>query len=563
MGFTAEEQTRLGELYAPILFVHRDDVAPINPAEYVRRAALWTNNSQDLPNEEFLPNNEDWGAPTGAPDLLPGSIAASPQDPDIAERTLLWTHINAGSAPAFFLDHGGWDNHDPTPLEQSLPLPAAGEVNETTENLMGSVGAAHARWNHQEPHPELNAHIGCYSVQAFNTTGDPEELREKLVQRGDPAAEEVFPTLAALFTVSHPCWIIFYHFFFPYRSERIYRCEFVATLKNLGLKVPFDLQTEYFGFLDPIVEGSGTPLHVHRPPPNNSTTFLVTEAGLPYSLGSAAHLGQFMTIGLVVPVPTSLVTPPGSVQLGSLLDLPSEAFASPIFVGFGQSAAAQEFGTDLTDPENPRHFRRGLTVANMEFFSAGDFDLQGRHPHVFVSPFTHNTRPIPGDFPMPTAEMFPSLCPIQKGGRGPDEDLPFDKKKRRRRKFLVSLLKFLTMGAVGGLFSTVAESAPTSRRPTLPNVGSPFGEPIDGLKEEDIGLILAPTELVGTFADNTLVRTWGQRLFDENWWEATNLSWGPPTLMDPNRRRQGQAMPNFIGPFVRSLGAHLEELKGN
>ena len=34
MTFSLEEQARLGEIYAPTLFLSSNDVAPVSPAEY-------------------------------------------------------------------------------------------------------------------------------------------------------------------------------------------------------------------------------------------------------------------------------------------------------------------------------------------------------------------------------------------------------------------------------------------------------------------------------------------------------------------------------------------------
>jgi hypothetical protein len=104
MGFSSGEQTRLGEVYAPILFLSRNDVAPISPAEFVRRSALW---SYPGPLQGPFGDEQDkqsWTAPTA--DLMPGILAASEDDPDIADRTLIWAHIEDDPAPAFFLDHG-------------------------------------------------------------------------------------------------------------------------------------------------------------------------------------------------------------------------------------------------------------------------------------------------------------------------------------------------------------------------------------------------------------------------------------------------------------------------
>jgi hypothetical protein len=77
------------------------------------------------------------------------------------------------------------------------------------------------------------------------------------------------------------------------------------------------------------------------------------------------------------------------------------------------------------------------------------------------------------------------------------------------------------------------------------------------------GLILAPADLVDTFSeDAAFVRSWAgtpdRRVFDERW-ETLDLSWGPPAVQDPFRRRQGRPMPRYIGPFISALGAHLEE----
>jgi hypothetical protein len=90
---------------------------------------------------------------------------------------------------------------------------------------------------------------------------------------------------------------------------------------------------------------------------------------------------------------------------------------------------------------------------------------------------------------------------------------------------------------------------------------------MDSISAEEVGLIVTPedvelsAEFMEMFADDVTVRVWGgtreERVFDENW-EATNLRWGPPALKDPLLRRQGQPMPDFVGPFISELGRQLE-----
>lgn len=543
MAFTPEEQARLGDIYAPVLFQSVNDVPPVSPAEYIRRAGLWSDEGPGLPAKT------SWGiVPTGAlppptfqrlPDLLPGEVAASAADPDIDARTLLWTYMSENSAPVYFLDHGGWDNQNRAPTQ---PLPEPGEVIEASQNLLGSIEAAKGRWSDQEPHEELDPHVGWYSVQAFDTATDRGQLRQKLLDQGDPAADYLDDTITAL---SGPSWLIFYHFFFPARSERVSRCEFIATLLALGLDLPpgetffSDLwglgEDDHFGF-------EFNPLTLRG---------ILEEIGLPYSLPWAGHLGEFVTVGVVAPAPLFTGTA-GGENVPSPLDVADNEFEPPIFVGYGQSAPA----VDWSVFEN-----QFLTIPIMEIASPGEFTLEGNHPRVFVSYSNHNTYPTPGDHRRPaTPPMFDTLCHAK--DVKPGDDLPIDKKKRRKRAAALCLMKLATLGPLMGAIACGVEASRDSALDEGPGgLDESFEEsPLDVAPIG--GRTLVPEDLVDAFADDSVtVRTWagtpGERVFDERW-EAENLRWGPPVLEDPFRRRQGRTMPKSLGAFIGALGRHLE-----
>lgn len=542
-------QARLGEIYAPILFLHRDDAAPISPAEYIRRSGLWSNLAfgTSLPTVE--PAKNLWSGP----ELLPGTIAASPEDFDIAERSLLWDHMRNNPTRHFFLDHGGWDNQTLAPFP---PLLQAGEVNDTTDNLMGSAGAAHGGWDYRIPNSELDHSIGWYSVQAL----DMDDLRLEL---GEALGSNFLAITAAL--PRH--WMIFYHFFFPYRSERISLCEFVRTLNDLHLTLPFSVRAELETFFEnvgqnstevppgPIVPPGASLPNVHDPWSGSGiASSALTDAGLPYSLTWAIHLGQFITVGLVVPeVPESDGGP----------DAPVDRFEPPLFVGFGQSAAVR-----------PRNYGQLSTVPKMEIYAPiqglgpglGSPPLMvGNHPQVYLSPFTHNTRRLPGEYARPISEAHDPICAPERGG-GIDEDLPYDEKKRRRRKIGINIAKLLTSGLLIGVFSSMLE-ATAEAEGGLPDIDPLPSDPDDSVSEEVIGLVLKPedvqlaAELMDRFSDDVVVRNWGgtpeERVYNESW-KNPKLSWGPPVLQDPGLRRQGQPMPNYLEPFINELGRQLE-----
>jgi len=539
-----DAQARLGEIYAPVLFLHRDDVAPISPVEYVRHSALWSNNALGSSLPAAAPAKNLWEGP----DLLPGTIAASPDDPEITQRTLLWTHMSANPGRHFFLDHAGWDDHLVAPFP---PVLEAGEVNDTTDNLMGSAGASHGRWDFRSNLPEVDHHIGWHSVQALDMA-DIDNLRYKL---GEPVASQIPDIMHAL--PAH--WMIFYHFFFPYRAERVSLCEFVRTMHELDIELSFDVRNAFEAYFAQLQEGSTEVLpSTGAPGPNiNDPRFGeqivdadLVGAGLPYSLPWAIHLGQFVTVALVVPE-----APGGPFA-------PLNQFAPPLYVGFGQTAAIP-----------PVNWGQVPVVPIMEIHrpaqgpgpSLGSMPLFGNHPPVWISPFTHNTHPLPGEYGRPVSLVHPPICDPARGG-AVDEDIPVDEEGKRRRRFWVNLAKWLSSGVLFASISMAMESASDLDGGT-PHVGSPPSDPMDSIAEDEVGLVLKPedvdlpAELLDTLADDVTVRDWGgtrdERVFDENW-EATNLRWGPPALKDPLLRRQGQPMPDFAGPFISELGRQLE-----
>jgi hypothetical protein len=191
--------------------------------------------------------------------------------------------------------------------------------------------------------------------------------------------------------------------------------------------------------------------------------------------------------------------------------------------------------------------------------------LIGNHPPVWLSPFTHNTHPLPGEYGRPVSPAHSPICDPARGG-GVDQDIPVDEKRKRRRRFWVNMAKWLSSGFLFASISTIMESG-SDADGGVPDIVSPPSDPMDSISAEEVGLILTPEDvelsagLMDTFADDVTVRDWGgtreERVFDENW-EAANLRWGPPALKDPLLRRQGQPMPDFVGPFISELGRQLE-----
>jgi hypothetical protein len=524
MAFSLEEQARLGEIYAPILFLSRNDVAPISPAEFVRRSALW---SYPGPLDGPFGSEHDkqsWEAPTV--ELMPGRLAASEDDPDIANRTLVWTHIDDDPAPAYFLDHGGWDDLNPT---ETLPLPSVGEVTETTENLMGSVAAAKGRWSYREPHPQLDSHIGWYSVQAFDAVNDLGQLIQKLSGQEDPAADHLMDVISRL---PQPSWLVFYHFFFPGRSEWISNCELIHTLQALGIDV------------------DGAELNA---PENAFPTFQLVALGFPYALQWAAYIGQFVTIAVVAPAPIG-DTPS---KILSPLEADDDQFLQPMFVGFGRTTAAVE-----PLPTGPP-----VEVPLMDVVSADEVDFDGNHVHVFVSEANHNTYPKTGQFPTPKDDTRVSICDWATSNLGAvgESGEPAPAGPTSEQLNSVILAKFLTLGIVVGAIASWAEAL-GGTRPSGAGNGTPTDTPElggDAAQKDPEGLILAPAEIIDTFSEEAaFVRPWAgtaaQRVFDERW-ETVELSWGPPALQDPFRRRRGRPMARYIGPFISALGQHLED----
>jgi hypothetical protein len=540
MAFTTEEQARLGEIYAPLLFQHNGDVAPVSPAEYVRRSALWSNAFLDLTAKEFWGSQPTAPFPTPPlprmPELLPGTIAASADDPDAADRTVLATHLSENADPAFFLDHGGWNEFIPPPdLVPALPEP--GEVTDDSLNLVGAVAAAQRRWTHIAPDPELDQHIGWYTVEAFDTVTDLTPVVEKLFERNDPAIDHFFPVIVAL---PRPSWLILYHFFFPAHRERISRCEFIATLRALGIELPPQLPV----LLDTlgIWDEDGVGVHFD----SRGLQLALHENGVPFALPVADRLGDFVSICVVAPGPFGPDTP-------SPLGLDADQFEPPLFVGFGRKAAAIEI-----DPYKP------MTVPMMEIASGPELDLIGNHPKVFVAAGTHNIYPTAGVRPVPTDPTRETICEFVDVGT--DDEPPISKKQRQKHVALASVLKAASLGPILGGIAALVEAL----RDASPDA------PVDILNEspqdaapgeQGAGLILAPAELVDGFAsdDQTVVRPWAgtpeQRVLNGTF-ENGRLSWGPPALEDPFRRRHGQPMPQFLGPFVSALGCHLEVVGG-
>ena len=129
------------------------------------------------------------------------------------------------------------------------------------------------------------------------------------------------------------------------------------------------------------------------------------------------------------------------------------------------------------------------------------------------------------------------------------------------------MLKFLTLGLLFAAITAVAEAkgggpSPSGEPPPGPPTLGPR-DPEDVAESDPEGLILAPADLVDALQEEaSVVRPWAgspdRRVFDERW-ETAKLSWGPPALQDPFRRRQGRPMPRYIGPFISALGRHLEE----
>ena len=203
----------------------------------------------------------------------------------------------------------------------------------------------------------------------------------------------------------------------------------------------------------------------------------------------------------------------------------------------------------------------------MHIAAAEEALLDGNHVRAFVSEANHNTYPQPvysNGRPMLRANRFVIGRRRYMTGRGaprcwrtPTASDVAAIENNSPRKILNHgcnwCLHFYDGGAAGihcGWWNTIP--------PPIPPLGGG-----DKAETDPEGLILAPTDLVYDFqGDAATVRPWAgtpqQRVFDERW-ETTELSWGPPALQDPFRRRQGRAMPRYIGPFISALGRHLEE----
>jgi hypothetical protein len=244
------------------------------------------------------------------------------------------------------------------------------------------------------------------------------------------------------------------------------------------------------------------------------------------------------------------------------LEAEDDQFLQPLFVGFGRSAAAVE----------PSLSGSPVEVPLMEVVSAGDVELEGNHVKAFVSEGRHNTYPNSGAFPSPIDPTRVSICDWAgslPGAPGADAGEPPPAGPTSKQTDIVTLMKLLTMGLFAGLIAAwielggvaagqAASDDDDAPAPAPPDLG---GDDVAQLDPE--GLILAPADLVDTFSeDAAFVRSWAgtpdRRVFDERW-ETLDLSWGPPAVQDPFRRRQGRPMPRYIGPFISALGAHLEE----
>lgn len=524
MAFSPLDQARLGEIYAPTLLLSSNDIAPISPAEYIRRSALWS-----YPGPVDGPfgteaDNQSWVAP--APELMPGMLAASEDDPDIDDRTLLWAHLSDNPNLQFFLDHGGWDNQERTDVD-SLPEP--GNVTETSQNLMGSIGETIARWDPRQDDSPLGQHIGWYYVQAFDTVEDSQQLRSKLAAQQDAASEQVESIISSLPRLA---WLVFYHFFFPACWKRVSACELQRQLWSIGV-LGNDFLTTEGDF------------------PEIPTQFVL---GYPYSFEWAGNLGAFATLAVVAPAPPPLPDPAGNLKFPRPQDLDDDEFEPPLYVGFGRSIAGVE-----DTPTGPP-----VDVSAMHVAAADEVQLDGNHPRVFVSEGNHNLYPEPGEFPGPSSEELVSICHWADGPREITESPVGPVPSPYTSTFSLSLLaKFLTMGFFGALASSVLERPGRELVEGGPSTTIPDGSRPDDVEQDPEGLVLAPEELVDAFADQAgLVRPWAgaaqERVFDERWDNPWLLSWGPPAMQDPFRLRQGRPMRRFIGPFISELGARLE-----
>ncbi len=549
MAFTPTEQARLGEIYAPILFQFGNDVAPISPAEFVRRSALWSNSRPDRAfksawGEEAVPNPLPIATLPRVPELPPGAIAGNADDPDAANRTVLGEHLDANADPGFFLGHGGW--HEDVPPEEFdvQSLPEVGEVTEDSLNLVGAVTAARRRWRHTQPFAELDPQIGWYTVEAFDTINDLLEPLNKLITHQDPAAEDLFRVFAA---APGRYWLIFYHFFYPAHIAGVSRCEFIATLQALDIELPPDIGgwLDFWGLLDE--NGPGIQFD------SRGLQLALHERGVPFALPRADRLGDFVSI--------CVVAPGFGEGFGQVLEVPEDQFEPPSFVGFGRKTAAMDVltGADGVPRVEP------VTVPLMEIASADEFELVGNHPKVFVSLGTHNLYPGTGARARPVDATRDTICELLDVGS--EDQPPIDEGQRDKFAAVTCLSKLGTLGilfgAISCAFEATRDSAPDAPVDVLPE------EPGDEVpSEEGARLVLAPPDLVEQFEVDepatpqsaVEVRAWAgtaeARVLDRTF-EEPRLSWGPPALQDPFLKRTGQPMPQFLGAFVRAFGSHL------
>jgi hypothetical protein len=556
MALTAAEQARLGEIYAPVVFLAADDVPPINPREYIRRSALWSNSSPDLPGKEF------WGQPrAGAddplqdrvPELRPGEILASDGGAGLPGQTVLWSHLAANSSTHHFLDHDGWGRgfFDEV-LGQSVdPMPTAGWVAPGSYHGIGSTRSALLRWRPVSAHPELEPHIGWYSVEAFDLTEDSDAVLDRLLESWHPAARYLPNVVRSL---PRPIWLVYFHLFFPARPATVSRCEFIAQMNALHLQFGPDLaplQQIFEGWwnevrLSYIFRDEPTEIFSSPTLPASVTGPLpgiddLQKAGIPLALLSSGRLGQFVTVGLAVQAPSGFAS-------SSPLVIPDAAFSPPIFAGFGQSST--RIGMDGVPIEVPL----------MPVFPTTDLTLTGNHPHVHVSAGQHNAYPKPGIYPRADAPHGSSVC--ESAGVGQGDEPPFNEITKQRALLRIGYTKLLTTGLFVGAVWTMAEFIRDRRRGADADLDDLLEDPLDAAEIDPDGLVLAPADLITDLADlGPAVRPWagsGEARVADPRWTNPRLRWGPPALRDPFGLRRGQPMPEYLGTFLESLARHLE-----
>jgi hypothetical protein len=542
--FTPEQRLRLMRAYAPVLYLHRDELfVPVSPTAYLERAALW----DDAAPGSHL--RESWGHP-----IVEGMSSPSfPRAPLLAPGQLTVEQANAGgnvhflgeqvdgafpftqsdSERALFLDFGGWWEEGALPDFGNNP----GEVQEVTQNRWAFIEnlAVWSPWRPADPAEPAPPEVAMLEPFRRRLSADVHDWQSLSV-----AASQINPDLIPMLIKiasragNMNLWFIFYHFFYPAHEEKLPWCEFVALLNNLGKELPSESPS-----LQP-----GSPEELAK---------LGDLAGL----HRADYAGDWSTVCIVVRAPPGLMPTAGGPQ-----ELPADDadLPPPTYVGFGRRARS------LMSEEGRFTFDQLMPVTK-------EFDMVGeRHVKIFAGLGTHNNFANPGRHIAPRSEsILDSACDVN-GTGGSSSAAPPDKGHRRRHLAFIWFMKTL--------FGVIP-------LPLLPLIGTisfalealRYDDPVESTHGQDNpseeappsefeAMIIAPTQTLdelGLPSEQAWQIEDADLVNGQIWWppplgpaNGYRGAWGVTCAEDPFDARSGMAFPDARAKLIESLAILLE-----